>query len=1084
MATNERKDTQKRVDALKAEQQIQANLSAILQKNLDGRTKEGKILKENTASILQATSLEGKLTEIAKAKEKVINDIWDTNRDLAETMLEQLETAEKLTKTEKGRKDATDAIKDAGKDIAKDLGGAFGVSSQLVDALIAGGIAAAAFVVLKEIASYIGEGIKRMKEFNKETGASVSSMLEMEGGLMAARAEAGMMKYSMDEIRASSDAVRKSTGQIVVDPSLLADITEVNSVLKDADKAQSLTRTLKNAGQDAGELTKEIKDMADGMNMDAGAAMEYLADNQLALRGLTHDQIKARAEEALTVKKMGVDLAKAKQLASESLDIEKSMKDEMKLRMITGKNINMNALRAAQASGDAAAVAREQKKLIDSVGGSLNGNLQLQRMIGDATGLATEDMLNIQNATAEQAVEMAKGADATKDSSESLKSMQGFGSMVLKVLLGIGAGLLAIAAASFIFKKMSSGDGKNPVSKFIGDFGATDVLKGALAMLLISASMFVMAKAISAMPTEIKPYLGMAVGLGLMLGALYLLAKFPTADLLKGALALAVVGVSLIPFAYAMNLIGDISIGAILAVAAGILIFTGIILGLGMIMFSGVGALIFGAGVLALLALGAAMIVLGAGIVIFNKGVSGLGDNISIFVESISELLNIAPMLLGAVIPLVAFGLAMIPFGFGLLIASPGILLFGLALTTVAAAMNLFGVGIETFSKGISGIGEGIGIFAEKLSSFVLIAPSLLVASIALAAFGLSMIPLGIGLLFATPGVLLFGLALTTVALAMNLFGVGIDKFSSGISGIGDSIGTFTEKLKDLVSLAPMLLVSATSLGIFGLSLIPFGIGLLFATPPMLMFGLAMIPFAAGINLLNGLLPTFVDNITKLVEQSPNLIAISSAFMMFSGALITTTAAMIPFFPTFALTTLGMLALVPAMLLSSVATTTWSLSLTSLSNSIERLMPNLTAFLGVMPMMSAMIMLVPGLIALSASFIMLSASLVALSGGLAIVTLLLPTLFALAFALPLITAAFGGGSSGGSSGSDGQDGSSEESSDTSEFDMTEVVDAIKGLRQDIQNQPIMINVDGKVVSEITKVQSRKLSTRSAGYFGG
>ena len=50
--------------------------------------------------------------------------------------------------------------------------------------------------------------------------------------------------------------------------------------------------------------------------------------------------------------------------------------------------------------------------------------------------------------------------------------------------------------------------------------------------------------------------------------------------------------------------------------------------------------------------------------------------------------------------------------------------------------------------------------------------------------------------------------------------------------------------------------------------------------------------------------------------------------------------------------------------------------------------------------------------------------------------------------------------------------------------MTEVVDAIKGLRQDIQNQPIMINVDGKVVSEITKVQSRKLSTRSAGYFGG
>ena len=181
-----------------------------------------------------------------------------------------------------------------------------------------------------------------------------------------------------------------------------------------------------------------------------------------------------------------------------------------------------------------------------------------------------------------------------------------------------------------------------------------------------------------------------------------------------------------------------------------------------------------------------------------------------------------------------------------------------------------------------------------------------------------------------------------------------------------------------------------------------------------------------------------------------------------------TTAAMIPFFPTFTATTLGVLALVPAMLISSIATNMWALSLSALSNSIERLMPNLTAFLGVMPMMAAMIMLVPGLIALSASFIILSASLVALSGGLAIVTLLLPTL---AFALPLISDALGGG---GDSESSGGDSSS----------MAEVVDEIKGLRQDIQNQPIMINVDGKVVSEITKVQSRKLSTRLAGYFGG
>ena len=556
-------------------------------------------------------------------------------------------------------------------------------------------------------------------------------------------------------------------------------------------------------------------------------------------------------------------------------------------------------------------MAREQKKLIDSVGPSLGSNLQLQRQISDATGLSVDEMMNMQNATAE-AVNSGKELDAGP--SDALGTL----GTVVTVLAAIAAGGLVVYGILLLMgrlptpKFLQSKKGSNPIANFIGKFGSTDVLKGAAAMLLVAASMFVMAIAISKMPTDPAPYLGMAVGLGLMLGALYLLAKFPTADLLKGALALAVVGVSLIPFAYAMNLIGDISIGAILAVAAGIVIFTGIIMGLGLVMFSGIGAMIFGAGILALLALGAAMIVLGAGIVIFNKGVSGLGDNISIFVEKMGELIAIAPMMMGAVIPLIAFGIA----------------------------------------------------------------------------------------------------------------------------------------------------------------LMPFALGLAMAAVPMMAFGLAMIPFVAGMTALSGVMPIFVDSVAKLGEQVPNLIAIAGGFGVLAASFMLTTAAMIPFFPTFTATTLGMLALVPAMLLTAGATGIWSLSLSSLSDSIQRLMPNLTAFLGVMPMMAAMIMLVPGLIALSASFLILSASLVALSGGLAIVTLLLPTLFALAFALPLISNALGGG------GDSGGDGGGESSS------MSEVVDEIKGLRQDIQNQPIMINVDGRVVSEITKVQSRKLSTRSAGYFGG
>ena len=893
------------------------SLSAELSKILETKGKIGKLTEDESldyAIIMDklkgSKNLGEQITKLTQERNTYISEQVQLGNDISDQLIEQFDTELKLLEKKKELKDLEEQRKEIGKDLAKDLGSAVGVSGELVDAIMKMSVAAVGLVILKEIASFIGDAVKRMKDLAKETGASASQAMALEGSIKGAQMSLNPFVYSFEEVAASAKALREETGQINPPASLLADITEVNALLSDPKAATSLTRTLQNAGIDAGDLANEVKEIGQSLGQDAGPAMEYFADNQALVRTLTKDQLKQRATEVIQLKKMGIDMKKMKDLASESLDIEKSMKDEMKLRMITGKAISFDGIRAAQASGDALAMAREQKALIDSVGPSLGSNLQLQRQISDATGLSVEEMMNMQNATAEA---VNSGQELDSGPSDALGTL----GTVVTVLAAIAAGGLVVYGILLLMGKLptpkflKSKKGSNPIANFIGKFGSTDVLKGAAAMLLVAASMFVMAMAISKMPTDPAPYLGMAVGLGLMLGALYLLAKFPTADLLKGALALAVVGVSLIPFAFAMNLIGDISIGAILAVAAGIVIFTAIILGLGMVMFSGIGAMIFGAGILALLALGAAMIVLGVGIIAFNKGVSGLGDNISLFVEKMGELIGVTPMLLAAVIPLMLFGYALIPFALGLLIAAP----------------------------------------------------------------------------------------------------------------------------------------------------------------PMLMFGLAMIPFVAGITALSAVIPLFVESLAKLTEQAPNLIAVGAAFGVFSGALLATTAAMIPFFPTFLATTLGILALVPAMLVSSVATNLWSLSLTNLSNSIERLMPNLTAFLGVMPMMAAMIMLVPGLIALSASFIILSASLVALSGGLAIVTLLLPTLFALAFALPLISEALGGG---GDSDSAGSDSSS----------MAEVVDEIKGLRQDIQNQPIMINVDGRVVSEITKVQSRKLSTRSAGYFGG
>jgi hypothetical protein len=116
--------------------------------------------------------------------------------------------------------------------------------------------------------------------------------------------------------------------------------------------------------------------------------------------------------------------------------------------------------------------------------------------------------------------------------------------------------------------------------------------------------------------------------------------------------------------------------------------------------------------------------------------------------------------------------------------------------------------------------------------------------------------------------------------------------------------------------------------------------------------------------------------------------------------------------------------------------------------------------------LTALVMIAPGLIALAGIFGMLGIGLMAMSVGLALVTLFLPALLLLAVTLPLISSALGmgGGESGGGSGGGGNTADP-------------LLEEIKGLRADIQSQPIVIKVNDKMVTEMSRANSRMETVR-------
>ena len=117
--------------------------------------------------------------------------------------------------------------------------------------------------------------------------------------------------------------------------------------------------------------------------------------------------------------------------------------------------------------------------------------------------------------------------------------------------------------------------------------------------------------------------------------------------------------------------------------------------------------------------------------------------------------------------------------------------------------------------------------------------------------------------------------------------------------------------------------------------------------------------------------------------------------------------------------------------------------------------------------LTALVMIAPGLIALAGIFGMLGIGLIAMSVGLALVTLFLPALLLLAVTLPLISSALGMG--GGDAGATGGGGGGNTADP--------LLEEIKGLRADIQSQPIVIKVNDKMVTEMSRANSRMETVR-------
>jgi hypothetical protein len=226
---------------------------------------------------------------------------------------------------------------------------------------------------------------------------------------------------------------------------------------------------------------------------------------------------------------------------------------------------------------------------------------------------------------------------------------------------------------------------------------ATNMLKGAAAILILSAALFVFAKALQEFDKLQNGWGTLAlaaVSLGVLAIGLFAISKIPSQNVLMGALAIAALGVALIPFAYAMSLLGETGVTTMIGAAIALGLF-------------GLAAAVMGAALVPILLGSVAILALSGAIAVFGLAMGVAAPGFEAFISAFERLPNlIGPMLL--------LGPALLGMAAGIAVLTISLLGFGLS-------WLVGGWAFEDMAESIGALGNadlsGLGTAVQAINS-------------------------------------------------------------------------------------------------------------------------------------------------------------------------------------------------------------------------------------------------------------------------------------------------------------------------------------------------------------------------------
>jgi hypothetical protein len=303
-------------------------------------------------------------------------------------------------------------------------------------------------------------------------------------------AEVTKASLSMTGLLYGSEAVAeaaKSTAEYfgsthVISSDMLKNVTELNAMMGDGAGAAQMSQLLQSASGNAAGLTDEIKEIAQGVGVDASEVFKEMGKNANLLVGKSKEEIKILAKKTAELKKQGMSMDLMNSVSENMLDIESSLKAEMKARAF-GMDVNTAAMREAalayQMTGDATALTKALEEQIGTAEEFGKMGPMQQRIYADSLGMTSEqitEMLTKQEALSHQTEKYGETGAAAIAKVTAFASSIGTGFAASMPLLaqttgfmkniGIDMGGMVKSSAEFVKNLVKAG-----ASKVMGMFG-------------------------------------------------------------------------------------------------------------------------------------------------------------------------------------------------------------------------------------------------------------------------------------------------------------------------------------------------------------------------------------------------------------------------------------------------------------------------------------------------------------------------------------------------------------------------------------------------------------------------------------